>query len=164
MGTILWGLAESSIQLVPDGTLLLHGAFIFLMIVLLNVSLFKPINRILDERDVRTRGQLEEARRTLVNIDQRLAQYQQTLRSARAEGYRLMELQRTEALRERAVGIASVKQEIRDFIAAQTGEIRQQTEDVRSALAREAQRTGVEISSRLLGRPVSSIDMDLSGG
>jgi len=45
--TLPLGFAENSIQLVPDGTLLLHILIILVMVYVLNATLFKPINRIL---------------------------------------------------------------------------------------------------------------------
>ena len=53
--------AENSIQLVPDGTLILHIVIILVMVFVLNATLFKPINRILEEREKRTRGRSGEA-------------------------------------------------------------------------------------------------------
>ncbi len=50
--------SDSAIQLVPDGTLLFHLALIVVMVVLLNVTLLKPINRILEERERRTKGRM----------------------------------------------------------------------------------------------------------
>ena len=44
------GFAENSIQLVPDGTLILHVLIIVLMVWILNATLYKPINRILEAR------------------------------------------------------------------------------------------------------------------
>jgi hypothetical protein len=44
------GFAENSIQLVPDGTLLLHVLIILVMVYVLNATLFKPINLILEAR------------------------------------------------------------------------------------------------------------------
>jgi len=41
------GFAENSIQLVPDGTLILHVIIILVMIYVLNTTLYQPINRIL---------------------------------------------------------------------------------------------------------------------
>ena len=79
MGFTLLGLAGNSIQLVPDGTLILHGAIIIIMVIVLNRTLFRPINRILEERDRRTSGLRSEAEQTLVNIEQSLRQYEQTL-------------------------------------------------------------------------------------
>src|SRR5215212_7977134 len=91
-------LAENSIQLVPDGTLFLHIAIILLMIFLLNATLFKPINRILEEREKRTRGRLGETGGILRRVEEGLSSYERTLREARAEGYRLMEQERTSAM------------------------------------------------------------------
>ncbi len=59
---IFLAFAENSIQLVPDGTLFLHIAIILVMVFVLNHTLFKPINRILEERERRTRGRTGEAR------------------------------------------------------------------------------------------------------
>ena len=44
-------LAETSIQLVPDGTLLLHLLMVGVMVAVLNRTLLKPINQILAERE-----------------------------------------------------------------------------------------------------------------
>jgi len=41
--TLPLGLAENSIQLVPDGTLILHVLIILVMVYVLNATLFKPI-------------------------------------------------------------------------------------------------------------------------
>ena len=59
--TLPLGFAENSIQLVPDGTLLLHILIILVMIFVLNATLYKPINRILEAREKRTKGRLSEA-------------------------------------------------------------------------------------------------------
>src|SRR5215211_3714505 len=93
--------AENSIQLVPDGTLFLHIAIILLMVFVLNATLFKPINRILEERERRTRGRSGEAHDILQRVEEKVTQYERTLREARSEGYRLLEQQRTEAISER---------------------------------------------------------------
>jgi F0F1-type ATP synthase membrane subunit b/b' len=54
-------LAETSIQLVPDGTLLLHLLMVAVMVFVLNRTLLKPINRILSEREKQITGRLKEA-------------------------------------------------------------------------------------------------------
>ena len=64
------GFAENSIQLVPDGTLFLHVLIILVMVYVLNATLFKPINRILEAREKRTRGRLTEAEEILSNVAQ----------------------------------------------------------------------------------------------
>ena len=42
---VILGFAEDSIQLVPDGTLVLHVIIILVMVYVLNATLFKPIKR-----------------------------------------------------------------------------------------------------------------------
>ena len=59
------GFAENSIQLVPDGTLILHVIIILVMVWILNKTLYKPINRILEAREKRTRGRMSEAQEIL---------------------------------------------------------------------------------------------------
>ena len=153
MGSVLVALAESSIQLVPDGTMIIHGLIILIMVGVLNLTLFKPINRILVERELQTRGRLDEARLTLTEIDRKVKDYERTLREARAEGYQLMEQQRAEALHQRDTKLSSVKEEVANFLAAQKRIIAQQADDVRSTLSSEARRLAAEISARILGRP-----------
>lgn len=156
MGFILLGLAGNSIQLVPDGTLILHGAMIILMVVVLNGTLFKPINRVLEERDRRTRGLLNESEQTLVRIDKSLREYEQTLRGARAEGYQLLERQRAEAIRERERQIAAAREQLSNQTSTEKQQIRSQAEVARTTLSKEARRLASKISSQILGRPVAS--------
>ncbi len=103
------GLFESSIQLVPDGTLLLHLLLIFGMVALLNATLLKPINRILEERELRTRGRLSEAAQTFATVDEKMREYEKRLRQARTEGYTLMEQERTALSTERERKVAEVR-------------------------------------------------------
>jgi F-type H+-transporting ATPase subunit b len=156
MGFITLGLAGNSIQLVPDGTLILHGLIIIIMVVVLNRTLFRPINRILEERDRRTGGLRSEAGETLARIDQSLRQYEQTLRAARAEGYQLLERQRAEAIREREQQIASARESLSKQTASEKQQIGAQAEIARTTLSKEARKIALRISSQILGRPVNS--------
>lgn len=155
MGLFLLGFAGNSIQLVPDGTLILHIAIIIVMVIVLNRTLFKPVNRILAERDRRTRGVKSESEQTLVRIDQSLRQYEMKLRGARAEGYELLEQQRAEAIRERERLIASAKDLISQQTFSEKAAIRAQAEVARTTLSKEARKMASRISSQILGRPVA---------
>ncbi|CAN5884675.1 hypothetical protein BH18ACI4_BH18ACI4_07160 [soil metagenome] len=155
MGFIVLSLAGNSIQLVPDGTLIVHGALIILMVVVLNRTLFRPINRILEDRDRRTRGLLSEADEMLERIDQRFEQYEQALRGARAERYQLLERQRSEAIRERERQIASARELLSQQTSAGKEEIRSQAEVARTTLSNEAREIAKRISSQILGREIA---------
>jgi F-type H+-transporting ATPase subunit b len=147
--------AENSIQLVPDGTLFLHILIILLMVFILNATLFKPINRILEERERRTRGRSGEAHDILQRVEEKMLQYERTLREARAEGYRLMEQERETAMSERQAKLEAVRDEINHSVAGEKETIRGQVEEARATLEQEARRLAAEIGSQILHRPIS---------
>ncbi|MBA3766471.1 MAG: ATP synthase F0 subunit B [Acidobacteria bacterium] len=147
--------AENSIQLVPDGTLFLHIALILVMVFVLNATLFKPINRILEERERRTRGRSGSARDTLRSVEEKMSLYERTLRDARSEGYRLMEQERATALRERQIKLDAGREEIGRSVAEQKDTINAQVESARETLKAESVQIAAEIGAHILHRPVS---------
>lgn len=161
---ILLAFAENSIQLVPDGTLFIHIALILLMVFVLNATLFKPINRILEERERRTRGQLDEARETMRRVEEKMSAYERSLREARAEGYRMMEQMRVEAMRERQERLNAVRDEIERSVSVEKEKVRVQAEAARTTLETDAVRIASEIGSHILHRPLrdtSATGLDL---
>lgn len=147
--------AENSIQLVPDGTLFLHILIILVMVFVLNATLFKPINRILEERERRTRGRSGEAHDILQRVEEKVAHYERTLREARAAGYQLMEQERAAALGERQARLNAVKDEIGRSVVEQKEAIHAQVEEARATLEQEARRIAAQIGSQILHRPIS---------
>lgn len=143
-----------SIQLVPDGTLFLHIAIILVMIFVLNRTLFKPINKILEERERRTRGRSGEAHEILQRVESSLSQYERTLREARAEGYRLLEQQRAEAIRTRQQRLGGVREETERLIEGEKEALKAQAAEARTSLEGEARQMAASISSQILGRTV----------
>ncbi|MDT5121033.1 MAG: synthase [Acidobacteriota bacterium] len=147
--------AENSIQLVPDGTLILHIAIILVMVFVLNATLFKPINRILEERERRTRGRSSEAHDILHRVEEKLAHYEQTLRQTRTEGYRLMEQEHAVAMQERQASLNAAREEINRSVAEQKETIHAQAEEARATLNQDARRRAAEIGAQILHRPIS---------
>jgi F-type H+-transporting ATPase subunit b len=152
---IFLGLAENSIQLVPDGTIFLHIAIILVMIFVLNATLFKPINRILEEREKRTRGRSGETGGILRRVEEGLSNYERTLREARAEGYRLMEQERASAMGERQHKLNAVREEVTASLGEEKEAIRVQTEEARATLAKDSRQLAADIGAHILHRPVS---------
>ena len=125
-------LAETSIQLVPDGTILFHIALILLMIAILNRTLFQPINRILADREKKGSGALAEAADLERKVTLGNKQYSDALRNARASGYKLMEEKRGEDLRDREVRLASLKGEIESRLLRERLLIESEANEARS--------------------------------
>lgn len=151
----LLAFAESSIQLVPDGTLLFHLALIIVMVALLNATLLKPINRILEERERRTKGRLSEAQQALLTVNEKLSEYERRLREARAEGYALMEQERTVISAERQQKLTEVKSEVARLLSAEKEKLQTEGAQVRSKLAVDARVIALEIGSQILRRPIA---------
>lgn len=147
-------LAEQSIQLVPDGTLFVHILLIVLMVFILNATLFRPINRILKEREEHTLGRSNETHAILKRIDASLREYEQSLRNARAHGYALLESYRAEALQQRQSLINSLREDLQASIAEEKRLIQKQVEQAQSVLAKDSLHIASEISSQVLHRPL----------
>lgn len=146
--------AGPTIQLVPDGTLIFHLVLIIVMVAVLNATLLKPINRILEERDRRTKGRLTEAQMAMAKASEELREYERRLREARSEGYALVERERGNLASERERKLSEVKLKVNQDLARQRESIREEAERAKVALAKDAQNLAIDISSHILGRPV----------
>jgi F-type H+-transporting ATPase subunit b len=145
-------LAEAAIQLVPDGTLLLHLLLVVVMVFVLNRTLLKPINDILAEREKQIASRLKEAEAMAAETDEKLRRYNSALRDARAEGYRLLEKERAGALKEKDEKVRQYRAEVSKNVATQVEQARQQEQKVRGELESQAVAVGELISSQILRR------------
>jgi F0F1-type ATP synthase membrane subunit b/b' len=146
-------LAETSIQLVPDATLLLHLVLVVVMVVVLNRTLLKPINNILSEREKQITGRLREAEAMAAESQEKLKQYNDTLREARTAGYKLLEKERTDGLKEKEQKLRESRDKLSNEVSAQVEQIRKQEQTVKSELDGQAATIGDLISSQILRRP-----------
>lgn len=151
------GFFEGSIQLVPDGTLLFHLALIVGMVALLNATLLKPINRILEERDRRTKGTLSEAAAKLAVTEQKMREYERLLRQARADGYALTEQERAGLSLERDRQLAEVKTEIANRLSDEQAKIKNDAAQVKDTLEADAQTMALRISRQILQREITEL-------
>ncbi len=139
-----------------DGSFLFIFISILCLIFVLNRTLFKPINRALEERERLGAGRLSEAKQLLAQYEARLSRYETQLRGARAEAYQHLESQRREALAGRQEMVAQIKAETSKQIAAAQEEIAKQTESAKQNLESEARAMAATISSQILHRPVNA--------
>ena len=145
-------LAETSIQLVPDATLLLHLVLVVVMVFVLNRTLLKPINDILSEREKQITGRLREAEAMAAESQEKLKKYNDTLREARAAGYRLLEKERAEGLKEKEQQLRQHRDDLSKKVSSQVDQIRKQEQAVKGELEAQAATIGSLISSQILRR------------
>lgn len=151
---IILAFAENSIQLVPDGTMLLHILIVVGMVAILNRTMFRPINKVLAEREEQTSGRLTQAQKLQGDIEQSLKRYESGLREARTAAYHMVELERAEALKLREQKVSEVREEIRALTTREKNEIERQAQAARETLTAEAAQVAAEIGSQILHRRV----------
>ena len=147
---ILLAFAEGSIQLVPDGTIFLHIVIILLMIWILNRTLFRPINRVLEERERKIGGRAGTAQTILSQVDEKMSRYEGALREARSEGYHLMEARRAEAMAARQEKVNEVKEEVSSLIAQEKDALEKRAGEARATLSEDARKMAENITSTIL--------------
>ena len=146
-------LAETSIQLVPDGTLLIHLLMVAVMVFILNRTLLKPINRILAERDRQIEGRLQEAQMMAAETEEKLKKYNDALHEARVDGYRLLEKERAEGLKEKDEAVRLYREETSREVQQRIENTRRQEESVKKELEAQAGAISSLISTQILRRP-----------
>ena len=145
-------LAEASIQLVPDGTLLLHLLLVVVMVFVVNRTLLGPINHILSEREKQIAGRRAEAQSLADETQEKLRKYQAALHEARVDGYKLLEKERAEALKEKEEKVRAYREQMSKEVAAQVDATRKQEQSVQGELEAQATTMGSLISSQILRR------------
>lgn len=139
-----------SIQLFPDGTLIIHIILVLLMIWVLNRMFFRPVSKVLASRDKFKGGRNVEAEEILASASDKQSKFSQAMLAARSEGYELIEKERTAAVTARTEQVNAAKAETTASLAAQKAELESQTEQARAAIAGEAAQLADKITANIL--------------
>lgn len=142
--------AFAGIQLVPDGTVLIHIALVLLMIWVLNRTFFRPINRVIASRDKNKGGRSIEAEEIMRDVEVKRSKYDAAMREARSEGYELIEKERVRALKKKEEKLGAVKESVAASFAEQSADLEKQTAVARTDIADEARKLAERISSNIL--------------
>ncbi len=139
------------VQLFPDGTLFIHIAIILGMIWVLNRTLYRPINRVLESRERNKGGHSSEAVEILKDVDLKSAAYNKEMLDARNTGYDLVakELQKTSEAK--AKKLETAKAEIAARYDAEKADLEKQKAEARDAIGTEAEKVAEEIATNILG-------------
>jgi F-type H+-transporting ATPase subunit b len=145
-------LLEAQIQLVPDGTLLLHLLMVVIMVFILNRTLLKPINRILAEREKQIEGRLQEAQALAAETEEKRKKYNDALHAARVDGYKLLEKERGDGLKEKDEKVRLYREQTSREVAAELDKIKRQEQSVKQELETQAASISSLISAQVLRR------------
>lgn len=145
-------LLEAQIQLVPDGTLLLHLLMVVIMVFILNRTLLKPINRVLAEREKQIEGRLKEAQALAAETEEKRKKYHDALHAARVDGYKLLEKERADGLKEKDEKVRLYREQTSREVATQLKDIKRQEQSVKQELETQAASISSLISAQVLRR------------
>jgi F-type H+-transporting ATPase subunit b len=94
-----------------DFSLVITIFYLIILYIFMSKVFFGPISRILGERRQLIEGRLEDANKRMAQVEQKAAEYENALKAARIEVYRLQEAQREKALKEKSDLVAKAKGE-----------------------------------------------------
>jgi F-type H+-transporting ATPase subunit b len=139
----------------PDLSVVWVIFFVLLLTVVLDRLLFKPILRVMGERERAITSARELAERSANDARLASAEFDRKTGEARAELYRQMDEMRRTALDERAAIMARTRAEAEAEIAAASATLKAEAEDARRTLSAEADALGAAVAERILGRTAS---------
>ena len=84
---------------------------------------------------------------------EKVTRYNEALREARTDGYRLLEKERTEGLKQKEAKLRQYREEMSKQVAAQIETTRKQQQSVKGELESQAAVISNLISSQILRRP-----------
>jgi len=143
-------LFAESIQLFPDGTIFIHIAMILGMMWLLNRTLFRPINNILQAREKQKGGHSFEADEILKNAGNKESRYAKEMLDARSAGYELIEKDQQASAAMRDEKLNAAKADIAGSFNTGRSEIEKQTAQAHSEIGSNAEKMADKIAASIL--------------
>lgn len=139
-----------NIQLLPDGTLLVHIAMILAMIWILNRTFFRPINKVIASREKNKGGRSSEAAGLMSQVGEKQARYSGEVLEARTQGYELIEKEKAGAMKDLESRVATARDEAAEKFAGEKETLEKEVAAARKTLGSEAETVAEQISSRIL--------------
>lgn len=139
-----------SIQLFPDGTLFVHIAIILAMIWILNRTLYRPINRVLEAREKNKGGHSTEAEVILSDVSAKESRYTKELLDARSAGYALIEKEQKKAAAARDKKIADAKAAAGTTFETGKADLEKQVVAAKTEIDTEAEKLAESIAANIL--------------
>ncbi|KAF0220847.1 MAG: F-type H+-transporting ATPase subunit [Geobacteraceae bacterium] len=125
----------------------------FLVLVLvLNVFLYKPIRKILADRDTEVSGAKARAAEVDRDVQGKMAQYEARLREVKAQAAEEKNARKKEALAEEATIIEKARVEASDSLATIKNKVAKEAADAKELLREQARSLSMEICEKVLGR------------
>jgi F-type H+-transporting ATPase subunit b len=129
--------------------------FVLLLTVVLDRLLFRPVLRVMGEREQAIRSARELAERSANEARLASAEFEKKTAEARTELYRQMDEMRRSAMNQRAEILARTRAEAESEIAAASAKLAAEADEARRRLSADADALGAAVAERILGRKAS---------
>jgi F-type H+-transporting ATPase subunit b len=148
--------ASDNLVLVPQlvDRMLPLVALFCLLVIPVNLLIFKPLFRVLDERAERIDGARQRAERLEREADEVLERYERSVQEVREQAEAERRAHRERARAESQDDTGAVRAEADREIARARGALAQSLESTRAALRAEARELAREAAARVLGRAI----------
>jgi F-type H+-transporting ATPase subunit b len=123
--------------------------------LLMKVTFYRPLFKVMEEREARTDGALELASRDDERRRELLEKYEQQIRQARVDGYEKVDAARQQALARRSEEVAKMDLELREQMSSAKSEIETAFVEQKAILEEQTRALAEMMADRVLSRELS---------
>ncbi len=138
-----------------DFTLFIQMANFILLVLILNIFLYKPIRKILIERKKKIQGYEEDIESVLKDASESEQAFQAKISEARHQGVEKKEALKQTGLEEEKQLISEMNKKAQAELEAVRSQIVKDAQDARQALKKDVKAFSGAIAQKILGRAVS---------
>lgn len=123
-----------------------------LLLLILNIFLYKPIRKVLADRESELTGAREKAAAVDKDVAEKMAAYESRLKEIKGKGFEEREALKKEAAAEEAKLLEVARAEAGTTLSTIKQKIAKEAADARAALQEQAKGLSLEICEKVLGR------------
>ena len=135
-----------------DWTLFLQFANFLVLLFLLNLLLYRPLSRIMEERDQTVQGGHQRAKDLENQIEAKMAAYREKLQSAKSKAAEERNALRAAAAEEEARILGDAQAKAADQVKTVRNKVASQAQEARENLRGQAEELATRVASKVLGR------------
>ena len=135
-----------------DLTFIIQLVNFLVLVLILNVFLFKPIRRVLADRAAELSGARERAAEVDRDVQEKVAQYEARMREAKTAANGERDALKKVAQAEESAVLEKARKEAADTLATIKEKVAKETADAKELLREQARGLSLEICEKVLGR------------
>ncbi|MFA5700746.1 MAG: ATP synthase F0 subunit B [Desulfuromonas sp.] len=137
-----------------DWTFLVQFANFLVLMVILNVLLYRPLRSVMAQRQEGIEAKHQKARDLEVSINEKMERYEKSLYEAKVEAGQAADSVRKDAAKREATILGSARMEASGHLDLIKAQVAKQADAARSNLKNETQELAAAIAGKVLGRKI----------